>query len=176
MEGTKSGQAGRTERRRKLPSSRPGRKGARGWSRRAPERPRPTSPPLAAAGMAEHHSQLQALRHRLPSVSGDHPPPPPHSRPARARQRGGLQAGPSGRLLPGPLPPPSSPVTPRRLDSGPPPPRTPHLSDLPSSLLPAGAEVTEASRTRLRLPSERSGDDAGVPALSGPRVPHACLG
>lgn len=58
------------------------------------------------------HSQLHALWHGLPSVSGDHSRFSPR-RPGRASQGGGLGAWPSRRLRPGPLLPPTGPVSPR---------------------------------------------------------------
>lgn len=58
------------------------------------------------------HSQLHALWHGLPSVSGDHPPFSPPC-PGQASQGGGLGAWPSRRLRPGPLLPPTGPVSPR---------------------------------------------------------------
>lgn len=84
--------------------------------------------PAAQAGRAELiHSQLHALWHGLPSVSGDHPPFSP-PRPGRASQGGGLGAWPSRQLRSSPFLPPTgpvSPLSPRRLDSGPPLPRVP---------------------------------------------------
>lgn len=58
----------------------------------------------------------------------------------------GPLAGPSRRLRFGSLPPPSGPVTPRLLDSGPSLPQDPHLPSLPPSLLPRGAGSDEGTR------------------------------
>lgn len=115
------------------------RKGARDWTGHggSPEhlRPTSTSPVRGQDGWAVH-SQLQALWHRLPSVSGNHPPLSSQLRPGRAHQGRGLQAWPYRRLLPGSL-------TPGRLDSGPPPLQVPHPSRSPPSLLPRGAGSDE---------------------------------